>query len=150
MVLVQVGGGGLVSGIATAVKGLRPQARVVAVEPELSNALEASLKAGEPVTVEAKSIADGLNGPYAGANCVRVCSELGVESVLVSEDALEQAFRFVYGRVKLACEVAGAATTAALLAGKVDLEPGQKVAAVVSGGNVAAKTAAAILARDEG
>ena len=150
VVLVQVGGGGLVSGIATAVKGMRPNARVVAVEPERSPALHESLKAGEPVTVEAKSIADGLNGPYAGANCVRVCSDLGVESVLVSEDALEQAFRFVYGRVKLACEVAGAATTAALLEGKVELEPGQKVAAVVSGGNVAAQTAAAILARDEG
>jgi threonine dehydratase len=73
-----------------------------------------------------------------------------VESVLVSEESLEEAFRFVYGRLKVACEVAGAATTAALLEGKVELEPGQKVAAVVSGGNVAPKTAAAILARDEG
>jgi threonine dehydratase len=68
----------------------------------------------------------------------------------VTEDALEEAFRFVYGRMKLACEVAGAATTAALLSGRVEVEPGQKVAAVVSGGNVAAKTAAAILAGDEG
>jgi threonine dehydratase len=149
VVLVQVGGGGLVSGIATAVKSERPDARVIAVEPERSPALHESLKAGEPVTVEAKSIADGLNGPYAGANCVRVCTDLGVESVLVSEDALEQAFRFLYGRVKLACEVAGAATTAALLEGKIELEPEQKVAAVVSGGNVAPKTAAAILAADE-
>jgi len=149
LVLVQVGGGGLVSGIATAVKAERPGARVIAVEPERSPALHESLKAGEPVTVEAKSIADGLNGPYAGANCVRVCTDLGVESVLVSEDALEHAFRFLYGRVKLACEVAGAATTAALLEGKIELEPGQKVAAVVSGGNVAPKTAAAILAADE-
>jgi threonine dehydratase len=81
---------------------------------------------------------------------VRICGELGVESVLVSEEALEEAFRFMYTRVKLACEVAGAATTAALLEGKVTLEPGQKVAAVVSGGNVAPKTAAAILAADEG
>jgi threonine dehydratase len=150
VVLVPVGGGGLISGIATAVRGVRPDARVVAVEPERSPALHESLKAGEPVTVEARSIADGLNGPYAGANCVRVCTDLGVESVLVTEDALEDAFRFVYGRMKLACEVAGAATTAALLSGAVDLEPGQKVAAVVSGGNVAAKTAAAILAGDEG
>jgi threonine dehydratase len=146
VVLVQVGGGGLVSGIATAVKGLRPDARVVAVEPERSPALHESLKAGEPVTVEAKSIADGLNGPYAGANCVHVCTELGVESVLVSEDALAEAFRFMYGRMKLACEVAGAATAAALMSGAVEVEPEQTVAAVVSGGNVAAQTAAAILA----
>lgn len=150
VVVVQVGGGGLVSGVATAVKGINPSGRVVAVEPERSRALHESLKAGEPVTVEAASIADGLNGPYAGANCVRICSELGVESVLVSEDALGEAFRFMYGRMKLACEVAGAATAAALLTGRVDVDPGQKVAAVVSGGNVAPKTAAAILASDEG
>ena len=149
IVLVQVGGGGLISGIATAVKGMRPDARVIAVEPERSPALHESLKAGRPVTVEAKSIADGLNGPYAGANCVRVCTELEVESVLVTEDALEEAFRFMYSRMKLACEVAGAATAAALLSGVVVPEPGQTVAAVVSGGNVAPKTAAAILASDE-
>jgi threonine dehydratase len=149
IVLVQVGGGGLISGIATAVKALKPEARVIAVEPERSPALHESLKAGEPVTVEAKSIADGLNGPYAGANCVRVCTELGVESVLVTEDALKEAFVFMYGRMKLACEVAGAATAAALLSGIVGPEPGQTVAAVVSGGNVAPKTAAAILGSDE-
>ena len=149
VVLVQVGGGGLVSGIATAVKGMKPDARVVAIEPERSPALHESLKVGEPVTVEAKSIADGLNGPYAGANCVRVCSALGVESVLVTEDALRDAFRFMYGRMKLACEVAGAATAAALMSGAVTVEPGETVAAVVSGGNVALKTAAAILAADD-
>jgi threonine dehydratase len=149
VVLVQVGGGGLVSGIATAVKGVRPDTRVVAVEPERSCALHQSLLAGRPLTVEAKSIADGLNGPYAGENCVEICTRLGVESVLVSEDALREAFRFVYGRMKLACEVAGAGTAAALLSGVVELEPGSKVAAVVSGGNVDPKTAAAILAADE-
>jgi threonine dehydratase len=145
VVLVQVGGGGLVSGIATAVKGMRPDARVIAVEPERSPALHEGIKAGKVVHVEAESEADGLNGPYAGENCIAVCSMLGVESVLVSEAALKEAFRFMYGRMKLACELAGAATAAALLSGKVDLEPGQTVAAVVSGGNVAAKTAAAIL-----
>src|SRR2546421_3428004 len=149
VVVVQVGGGGLVSGIATAVKSLRPEARVIAIEPERSRALHESLKAGEPVTVEAKSIADGLNGPYAGANCIRVCTELGVESVLVTEDALKDAFRFMYGRMKLACEVAGAATAAALLSGAFVPEPGQTVAAVVSGGNVAPQTAAAILASEQ-
>jgi threonine dehydratase len=146
VVLVQVGGGGLISGIATAVKGLKPDARVIAIEPELSNALAASMAAGEPVTIEPRSIADGLNGPYAGANCVRVCLDLGVENVLLTEDELKDGFRFMYGRMKLACEVAGAATAAALLAGKIDLEPGNTVAAVVSGGNVAPETAAAILA----
>lgn len=146
VVLVQVGGGGLVSGIATALKGLKPDVRVVAVEPEQSRALHESLLAGKPVTVEARSLADGLNGPYAGANCVAVCSSLGVESALVSEDELKEGFRFMYTRAKLACEVAGAATAAALMAGKVQLEPGQTCAAVVSGGNIAPETASAILA----
>lgn len=146
VVLVPVGGGGLVSGIATAVKGLKPDARVIGVEPELSDALHASLEAGEPVTVQARSAADGLNGPYAGANCVEVCKALGVESALVTEEALEDGFRFLYGRAKLACELAGAATTAALLSGAVRLEPGQTAVAVVSGGNVAPETAVAILA----
>jgi threonine dehydratase len=149
VVLVPVGGGGLVSGIATAFKGMKPDARVIVVEPERSAALHESLKAGEPVTVEASSIADGLNGPYAGANCVQVCTELGVQSVLVSEESLEDAFRFMYARMKLACEVAGAATAAALLSGAVEIEAGETVSAVVSGGNVAPKTAAAILASDE-
>jgi threonine dehydratase len=149
LVLVQVGGGGLVSGIATAVKGINPEARVVAIEPERSPALHEGMKAGHLVYVEAESGADGLNGPYAGENCIAVCNELGVESALVSEDDLVAGFKFMYGRMKLACELAGAATAAALLAGKVVPEPGQTVAAVVSGGNVAPKTAAAILASDE-
>jgi threonine dehydratase len=149
VVLVQVGGGGLVSGIATAVKGMRPDARVIAVEPERSPALHEGLKAGHVVHVEAESEADGLNGPYAGENCIAACSQLGVESVLVTEEALKEAFRFMYGRMKLACELAGAATAAALMSGAVDLEPGQTVAAVVSGGNVVPKTAAAILASEQ-
>jgi threonine dehydratase len=146
VMLVQVGGGGLVSGIATAVKGLKSDARVYAIEPELSNALAASMAAGESVTVEPRSMADGLNGPYAGPSCVRVCLDLGVENLLITEDDIKEGFRFMYGRMKLACEAAGAATAAALLAGKVPLEAGETVAAVVSGGNVAPKTAAAILA----
>jgi threonine dehydratase len=149
VVLVQVGGGGLVSGIATAVKGINPEARVIAVEPERSPALHEGLKAGHVVHVEAESEADGLNGPYAGENCIAVCTQLGVESMLVSEEELKTGFAFMYGRMKVACELAGAATAAALLSGRVELESGQTVAAVVSGGNVALKTAAAILATQD-
>jgi threonine dehydratase len=104
------------------------------------------MAAGKSVTIEPNSAADGLNGPYAGPNCVRTCLDLGVENVLVSEEDLKEGFRFVYGRMKLAGELAGAATAAALLAGKVQLQEGNTVAAVVSGGNVAPQTAAAILA----
>jgi threonine dehydratase len=120
-------------------------ARVVGVEPETSAALRAGLEAGRPVTVEAESIADGLNAPFVGANCLAVCRSR-VESALVSEDEIETGFRFLYERAKLACEPAGAATVGALLAGKAPLEGAKAVVAVVSGGNVSASTAAAILA----
>jgi threonine dehydratase len=141
VVVVPVGGGGLVSGIAAAV-----DARVVAVEPEGSAALHEGLAAGEPVKIEPRSIADGLNAPFAGASCLAVCRERGVESVLVTDEEIEVAFRFLYERAKLACEPAGAAGVAALLAGKVPLEGASEVAVVVSGGNVGTETTVAILA----
>jgi threonine dehydratase len=147
VVVVPVGGGGLISGIATAVKGLSPQARIVAVEPELSPSLHEALEAGRPVPVHPRSIADGLGAPFAGANAVAVCSALGVESVLVSEAEIEEGFRFLYQRAKLACEPAGAAATGALLAGKVPVQQGDTVVAVVSGGNAAPETASGILAQ---
>jgi threonine dehydratase len=146
VVLVPVGGGGLVSGIATALKARRPDVRLIGVEPELSTALHDGLAAGHSVPVTPRSAADALSAPFAGENCVRICTELGVESVLVSEDDLFEAFRWLYARTKLACELGAAASTAALLSGKVVVEPGQNVVAVVSGGNVAPGQAAAILA----
>ena len=75
-----------------------------------------------------------------------ICAALGVELVLVSDDELCDAFRWLYARMKLACELGAAASTAALLSGKIAVEAGQNVVAVVSGGNVAPQHAAAILA----
>jgi len=141
VVVVPVGGGGLVSGIAVAVEGRR----VVAVEPELSDALHQGLEAGRPVPVEPRSLADGLSAPFAGEHAIRICNELGVESVLISEDELADGMRFLYGRAKLACEPAAAAGVAALLAGKVAVGPRESVVVVVSGGNVAPEIASAIL-----
>src|SRR5207247_8135256 len=112
VIAVPAGGGGLVSGIAAAARG-----RVVAVEPQGSRALHEGLRAGNPVTVQPKSIADGLSAPFAGENCIAVCQTRGVESVLVSENEIETGFRFLYRRAKLACEPAGAVGVAALLAG---------------------------------
>jgi threonine dehydratase len=145
VVLVPVGGGGLVSGIAVATKARSPEARVIAVEPERSAALHEGLKAGRSVPVPPQSAADALNAPFAGERAVEICSRLGVESVLVSEDELRDAFRWLYTRTKLACELGAAASTAALLSGKVAIEPDQTVVTVVSGGNIEPKLAAAIL-----
>ncbi|MDX6472065.1 MAG: threonine dehydratase [Gaiellaceae bacterium] len=147
VVIVPVGGGGLVSGIAVALKARRPDVRVIAVEPELSTALHDGLAAGHSVPVTPRSAADALSAPFAGETCIEVCRALGVESVLVTDDELSEAFRWLYARMKLACVLGAAAPTAALLAGKIGLEPGQTVVAVVSGGNVAPEQAAAILAK---
>jgi threonine dehydratase len=138
-VFVAVGGGGLISGLQTALAG---RVRVIAVEPETSQALHAGLAAGEPVPVTPTSIADGLNAPFAGRLPLEICA--GLERMLVSEEEIEAAFRFLYGRAKLACEPAGAVAAAAWLSGKIAAE---RPVIVVSGGNVTAQTAAAILAR---
>ena len=146
VIVVPVGGGGLISGVATAVKGQRPEARVVGVEPELSPALHEALAAGRPVPVSPSSIADGLGAPFAGEHCLAICRERVAEVVLVTEAEIEEGLRFCYTRAKLAVEPAGAAAVAALLAGKTPLQPGETAVAVVSGGNVATETAVAILA----
>jgi threonine dehydratase len=138
VVLVPVGGGGLVSGIQVAIGS---RVRVVAVEPETSQALHAGIAAGRSTPVEPRSIADGLNAPFAGDLPIEICRDL--ELVLVTEAEIENAFRFIYERTKLACEPAAAAGVAALLAGKVE---GENPVAIVSGGNVASQTASAILA----
>ena len=138
-VVVPVGGGGLIGGIQTAIGD---RTRVIAVEPETSTALHSAIEAGEPVNVEPTSIADGLSAPFAGVLALELCRD--VERVLVTDDEIEAAFRFLYGRAKLACEPAGAVATAAWLAGKVQAE---NPVLLVSGGNVARQTAAAILAR---
>jgi threonine dehydratase len=139
-IVVPTGGGGLVSGIAAAA----PDRRIVVVEPEGSTAVHDALAAGEPVPVTPVSVADGLSAPFAGTNALAVLQANEAESVLVSEAEIEEAFRFLYTRAKLACEPAAAVGVAALLAGKIGPGP---VAAIVSGGNVGAEIASAILAR---
>jgi threonine dehydratase len=141
-ILVPVGGGGLISGIALAAQGRR----VIGIEPELSPALHDALAAGRPVPVEPRSIADGLSAPFAGTHCLEICKERVAEVVLVTEDEIRDGMRFLYTRAKLACEAAAAVPTAALLAGKISLEGNETVVVVVSGGNVATETAVAILA----
>jgi threonine dehydratase len=138
-IIVPVGGGGLISGIQVAVgAGMR----VIAVEPETSTALHSGLENGEPTNVTPTSIADGLNAPFAGRLPLEITKNL--ERVLVTEVEIEAAFRFLYARAKLACEPAGAAATAAWLAGRIEAA---RPVLLVSGGNVARETAAAILAR---
>jgi threonine dehydratase len=141
-VVVACGGGGLVSGIAAAC--VPAGVRVVAVEPERSNALALGLEAGSPVPLVPETVADALTAPFTADLPIAICGGLGVDVVLVSDDEIRDAFRFLYERAKLAAEPGGATATAALLSGKVE---GETVVSVVSGGNVSAQIASAILAR---
>lgn len=138
-VVVGTGGGGLISGIVTALDG---RARVVGVAPERAQAFPAGLAAGRSVPVETDTIADGLAPPFAGELPIEICRGR-VETVLVTEEEIAEGMRFLYASAKLACEPAGAAAAGAVLAGKV--EAGPAVVVVVSGGNVEPEQAAAIL-----
>jgi threonine dehydratase len=143
-IVVPIGGGGLISGVASAV-----DCRVVGVEPELAPTLTEALAAGRPAPVQPQSVADGLNAPFTGEHSLAVVRERVDEIVLVSEAEIAAGMRFLYGRTKLACEPGGAAATGALLAGKVAIEDGSTVVAVVSGGNADPQVAAAILAEPD-
>jgi threonine dehydratase len=144
-VVVPVGGGGLIGGVATAVKALAPQARVIGVEPAAIATLAASLAAGEPLLrPRAATLADALAPPTVGGPPLAVLAALLDEVVTVGEDEIAEGFRFLYARAKLAGEPAAATTVAALLSGAVEPLPGTVL--VLSGGNVAPDVAARILA----
>ncbi len=140
-IVVAAGGGGLVSGIAACC--VPAGVRVVAVEPERSNALQLGVEAGRPLPVTPATVADGLSAPFAGAIPIELCRSLGVDVVTVTEEAIRSAFRFLYERAKLAAEPAAAAAVAAVRSRLVE---GGTIAVVVSGGNVSSETASAILA----
>ncbi|MET7280152.1 threonine/serine dehydratase [Kribbella sp. NPDC005582] len=134
-VLVPVGGGGLISGVALAVKLLKPAIRVIGIEPEQADVVSRSLAAGEPQRLPtARSIADGLAAPICGTRNFPLIQQYVDDVVRVSEDALRTATRLVMSRTKLALEPAAAAPFAALLEGSIELSG--VTAAVVSGGNL--------------
>jgi threonine dehydratase len=137
-VIVAVGGGGLLGGVASAVKQLRPSARVVAVELEAGPGLGPALAAGKPVPVKrpADTLADGMTPPFVGALPLSIVREAVDEIVTVTEDEIVEGMRLLLTRAKLYVEGSGAAAVAALLAGKVRFAAGTRVVAIVSGGNI--------------
>ncbi len=136
VVVVPVGGGGLISGIAAVFKKLSPSTRIVGVEPENAPKFTESLRAGKPVTVEVRpTIADGLATKKPGNLTFRIVSGLVDKMVTVTEDELAKAIYLLLERGKVLAEGAGAAALAAILSGKVDVE-GKRVVALVSGGNI--------------
>jgi len=136
-VLVPVGGGGLISGIAVAIKESRPEVRVIGVEPEGAPSLSRALAAGRVERLDSvRTIADGLAAPFAGPHTLAIAQRYVDDIVLVSDDEIAAALRLTLERTKLQAEPAGAAGIAALLSGRCGLRPGARVVVGVCGGNI--------------
>lgn len=145
-IVVPVGGGGLIAGIAGAAAAAGGRTRVFGVEPEGAAAMHRSLAAGEPVHLEQiDTVADGLAPPMAGTRTFAVVRERVEDVVLVSDGEILDALRLLLTRAKLLVEPAGAAAVAALLAGRIPVSEGETVVAVLSGGNVSAEELAGFL-----
>jgi threonine dehydratase len=134
-VLIAVGGGGLIAG---ALAWLGRTRKVVAVEPETSCALHAALEAGKPVDVEVSGIAaNALGARSIGDICFELANRLGTQSVLVSDQAIGEAQKALWQAHRQLVEPAGATAMAALISGAYRPEPGERVAVLVCGSNIA-------------
>ncbi|MDA0329326.1 MAG: threonine/serine dehydratase [Gemmatimonadetes bacterium] len=136
LVLVPIGGGGLASGVAAAVKRMVPSSRVVGVEPAGAASMRLALDNGSPALLpEIDTIADGLAPVIAGELTFEHARDLMDDVVTVEDHEIHAATSLLVSRQKLIVEFSGAATTAALLSGRVKVE-GLRVAVVISGGNL--------------
>jgi threo-3-hydroxy-L-aspartate ammonia-lyase len=145
--LTPIGGGGLMAGCSTAAKALRPSIAVFGVEADTANDTWLSLRKGERVKIEPPpTIADGIRNLSPGALSFPVLQRHLTDVLLVSDEEIKHAVRFLLLRVKILVEPTGAVPVAALLAGKLPLAQGARVGVVLSGGNVDPVTLADILA----
>jgi len=148
VIVVPVGGGGLVSGIAAAAKALRPSIRIVGVEAELLPCMLAALETGRPVTLEAATtVADGIAVKRAGDLTFAHVKALVDEIVTVSEEEIASAILYLLEREKTVVEGAGAVGVAALMQRRVNGASGKNVVAVISGGNIDVNLVARIIER---
>ena len=137
LLLAPVGGGGLIAGCATVLTALCPSARAVGVEPEAGDDHRLSLLAGRRVAIEVpRTIADALQATTPGELTFSINRALLDEVVTVPDAALLEAMRFCFERLKLVLEPGGVAGLAALLAGRVAVEPGSRIGVILSGANI--------------
>jgi len=136
-IVVPVGGGGLLAGIGTVVKALRPDVSLIGVEPDHAACLSAALAAGKPVTVPLSStLADGLAVPQLGEQPFALLRNVVDRVVTVDEAHIALAILRLIELEKSVVEGAGAAPLAAFLAGKLDVLKGKKVVLALAGGNI--------------
>lgn len=136
VIVVPVGGGGLISGILTAVKAVKPEVKIIGVEPETGNDTQLSLESGKITAVAgSKTIADGLRTSQPGVLTFPILQNHLDDIVLVSEEEIKIAMQFLIERTKQLIEPSAATAAAAVLTGKAG-GPDQKIAIVLSGGNI--------------
>ncbi|MCO6509323.1 MAG: threonine ammonia-lyase [Aridibacter famidurans] len=146
VVVVPIGGGGVISGIAIAIKALRPDARVIGVEAENIAVITKSLDAGEPIEVPFNAtIADGIAIKKPGGIPLEIIRDNVDEIVEVTEEEIAEGIFHCVQDGRLVVEGAGAAGVAAILAGKAQVREGQTACAVLCGGNIDANLLARIL-----
>ncbi|HKS06392.1 MAG TPA: threonine/serine dehydratase [Gemmatimonadaceae bacterium] len=138
IVIVPIGGGGLISGVAAAIRAKNPRAKVYGVEPEGAASMKMSVDAGRAVKLESppKTIADGLAAPFAGELAYQIVRDMTEGVALVTDEEIAQAASLLLMRTKILAEPAGAAGLAALLTKKIPVTPQSRVVVIVSGGNV--------------
>ncbi len=136
-IVVCVGGGGLLSGLSLAVKSLRPDVRIIGVEPEGAPTVHRSLQEGCIVALDhIQTVADGLAAPFSAQLPQTIIERYVDDVVLVTDDEILTALRLILERTKLLVEPGGAAAVAALLTGKAGIEVGTRTVATLSGGNI--------------
>ena len=136
VLVVGVGGGGLISGVAAAIREGRPAVRVYGVEPTDAAAMTLALEAGSPVQIQPRTVADGLAAPFAGNLTLAMCRRYLEGIVILTDAEILSGVRFAAERMKQVLEPAGAAALAAVLHGRIPINDGERVAVVASGGNV--------------
>jgi len=136
-IVVPLGGGGVLAGVAVAAKETNPNVRIVGVEPERIPRYYESRKAGKPVEVELQdTVADGLMITTTGTNTYPIIEEYVDEVVAVPEDAIVEALNAVIYKGKVVIEPSAAVGVAAVISGKLKVRPDEKVCFVLTGGNI--------------
>jgi threonine dehydratase len=152
LVLVPIGGGGLISGISTAIKSVKPDAKVIGVEPELAADAQASFRAGQIVKYPAEQVlstsADGLRSQYVGTITFEHIRRYVDDVVTVSEEDIFNAVRILAENPKTAAEPSGAVAPAAWLFHRDSLPKSNVTVAVISGGNIDPELLKKVLSSD--
>lgn len=137
VVLVPIGGGGLISGVSSAIKIIAPRVKIIGVESVSGPAMQESIKQGQVARIQrGYSIADGIGAPFVGDLTLEICKSNVDSYVSVTDEEIINALKWILQRAKLLVEGAGAASVAALLSRRADIPSGSRVVCVLSGGNI--------------